>query len=199
MSNADNGLYSCSIFLDLSIAFDTVNHNILFDKFYHNFGIRGIPLQLFRSYLSNRKQFVKLKNVKSGLVDFSNGVPQGSVLGPLLFIMYINDLPKSSAFYIVLCADDTYLCLSHKNLDNLQHMVNVGLIRVDNWLRSNKLSLNYSKSTFMLTKSSKKNSNLSETCSFQIKINDSCFQQTRCDRQLIRLVTSRAIHKIETS
>ena len=88
-SNADNGLYSCSIFLDLSKAFDTVNHNILFDKFYHNFGIKGIPLQLFRSYLSNRKQFVKLENVQSGLVDISNGMPQGSVLGPLLFIMYI--------------------------------------------------------------------------------------------------------------
>ena len=73
--------------------------------------------------------------VKSGLADISNGVPQGSVLGPLLFIMYINDLPKSSAFYTVLYADDTYLCLSHKNLDDLQHMVNVELIKVDNWLR----------------------------------------------------------------
>jgi len=90
--------------------------------------------------------------------------------------MYINDLPKSSAFYTVLYADDTYLCLSHKNLDNLQHMVNVELIKVDNWLRSNKLSLNYSKSIFMLTKSLKNNSNLSETCSFQIKINHSSFQ-----------------------
>ena len=106
---------------------------MLFDKFYHNFGIRGIPLQLFRSYLSNHKQFVKLENVKSGLVDISNGVPQGSVLGPLWFIMYINDLLKSSAFHAVLYADDTYLCLS---FDNLQHMVNVEPIKVDNWLRS---------------------------------------------------------------
>ena len=69
LSNADNGLYSWSIFLDLSKAFDKINHNILFDKFYHNFGIRGIPLQLFRSYLSNLKQFVKLENVQAGLVD----------------------------------------------------------------------------------------------------------------------------------
>ena len=207
LSNADNGLYSCSIFLDLSKAFDTVNHNILYDKFYNNFGIRGIPSQLFRSYLSNRKQFVKLENVKSGLVDISNGVPQGSVLGPLLFIMYINGLPKSSAFCTVLHADDTYLCLSHKSLDNLQHMVNVELIKVDNWLHSNELSLNYSKSTFMLTKSLKKNSNLSDTCSFQIKINNSCFQRTKCAKYLGILIDSsldwsslsRPIHKIKTS
>ena len=68
-------------------------------------------------------------------------MPQGSVLGPLLFIMYINDLPKSSACYAVLYADDTCLCLSHKNRDNLQHMVNVELIKVDNWLSSNVLKL----------------------------------------------------------
>ena len=104
--------------------------------------------------------------------------------------MCINDLPKSSAFYIVLYADDTYLCLSHKNLDNLQHMVNVELIKVDNCLRSNELSLNYSKSIFMLTKSLKKNSNISETCSFQIKINDSCFQRTKCAKYLRVLIDS---------
>jgi len=118
--------------------------------------LEEFPYNYFVVILFNRKQFVKLENVQSGLVDISNGVPQGSVLEPLLFIMYINDLPKSSAFYTVLYADDTYLCLSHKNIDNLQHMVNMELIKVDKWLRSNKLSLNYSKSTFMLTKSLKK-------------------------------------------
>ena len=101
LSNADNGLYSCSIFLDLSKTFETVNHNILFEKFYHNFGIRGIPLQLFRSYLSNCKQFVELENVQSGLDDMSNGVTQGLFweryylsctlmiyLNPVYFILY---------------------------------------------------------------------------------------------------------------
>ena len=113
LSNADNELYSCSIILDLSKPFNTVNHNVLFNKVYYNFGIRGIPLQLFRSYLSIRKPFGKLEHVQSGLVDIWNDVPQGSVLGPLLFIMYIIDLQKSSAFYTVPYADDTYLCLSH--------------------------------------------------------------------------------------
>jgi len=159
-------------------------------KINHDFDIRGIPSQLFRSYLSNGKQFAELENVQSGLVDISNGVHQGSVLGPLLFIMYINDLPKSSAFYTVLYSDDTYPCLSHKSLENLQRMVNVELIKVDNWLRSNKLSLNYSKSTFMRTKCLKNNSNLSETCSFQIKINDSCFQRKTCAKYLEILIDS---------
>jgi len=104
--------------------------------------------------------------------------------------MYINDLPKSSTFYTVLHADDTYLCLSHKNFDNLQHMVNVELITVDNWLHSNKLFLNYYKSTFMLTKSLKMNSNLSETCSFQIKISDSCFQRKHVQNSWGYLLTA---------
>ena len=91
-----------------------------------------------------------LEYVQSGLVDISNGAPQGSVLGPQLFIMYINYLPKFSAFYTVLYADDIYLGLSNKYLDYLQHLVNVELIRLDNWLCSYKLSLNKSKSTFML-------------------------------------------------
>jgi len=123
LSNADNGLYSSSIFLDLSRAFDTENRSILLDKYYHNSGIRGILLQLFRSYLSNRKPFAKVENVQSGLVVILNGVPQGSVLGPLIFFMYIDDFPKSSTFHAVLYADHTYLCLCHNNLGHLQLMV----------------------------------------------------------------------------
>jgi len=99
--------------------------------------------------LSNRKQFVKIENVQSGLVSISNGVPLGSVLGPLVFDVYSNDLPKSSEFYTVLYADDTSLCLSRKNLGHLQHMANMELIKVDSWLRSNELSINCTKSTFM--------------------------------------------------
>jgi len=112
--NRENELYTCSIFLDLSKAFDTVNHDILLQKLHFNFGIRGVPLQLFSNYLLNRKQYIINRNTKSSLKTISCGVPQESVLGLLLFIMYINDLPNCSTFTTVLYANDTYLCLSDK-------------------------------------------------------------------------------------
>ena len=108
ISNADNGLYSCSIFLDLSKVFDTVNHNILFDKFYHNFGIRGIPLQL----LSNRKQFVKLDNVKSGLADISMACLKGLFWDhyclSCTLMIYLNPL-HSILYYMLMILIFVYL------------------------------------------------------------------------------------------
>ena len=150
IKNADSGLYSCCIFLDLTKAFDTVDHSKLLNKMETQFSFRGLSLDFIQSYLSNRSQYTKINNHQSYLSNVNCGVPQGSSLGPLLFLRYINDLPTASSFKTILFADDAFLTLSDKNLNCLQKRVNNKLFKIDLWLRTNKLSLNYSKTSLMI-------------------------------------------------
>ena len=107
----DNNEHVVAVFLDLSKAFDTVNHEILLCKL-QKYGVRGVTSDVFHSYLSNRCQFTKFGETESSRINITCGVPQGSILGPLLFLLYINDLPQASAFQTVLFADDTCFFLN---------------------------------------------------------------------------------------
>ena len=153
----DNKRFGCGIFIDLQKAFDTVNHKILLSKLEH-YGIRGCALQWFRSYLSDRKQYVSVNGSNSDLLSITCGVPQGSVLGPLLFLIYINDLPNASkrlTFYLF--ADDTNIYYESKDLTNLTKIVNKELRLVKKWLDANKLSLNIDKTNYIIFHSSSSN------------------------------------------
>jgi hypothetical protein len=112
-----------AIFCDLRKAFDTVNHEILLKKM-HRIGIHGNELEWFKNYLSNRKQFVSFNGKSSSLLEILLGVPQGSILGPILFLIYINDLPLSTLLKSLLFADDTALLASGSNIETLTEFVN---------------------------------------------------------------------------
>ena len=146
----DNQQYAIGIFIDLKKAFDTINHSILLNKL-EKIGIRGIALKWIESYLERRQQFVKLGNYKSECLDIACGVPQGSVLGPKLFILYINDICQvSKLLSLVLFADDTNVFCSGDDLEKLQVEINEELRKLKLWFDCNKLSLNVSKTNFML-------------------------------------------------
>ena len=137
--------YVISLFIDLRKAYDTVNHEILLGKL-NSYGVRGIPLNWFKNYLENRFQCVRIGEHRSVFERTTIGVPQGSVLGSLLFLVYINDLPKvSNKLFSVLYADDTCMSLSNPNYETLINEFNIELNKINFWLCKNRLSLNITK------------------------------------------------------
>ena len=142
----ENKKVAYGIFLDFAKAFDTVNHEILLHKLEH-YGIRGLSLSWFKSYLTDRQQCVNIDGTKSDFSTIKHGVPQGSILGPLLFLLYINDIVLSSKrLQFLLFADDTSIFATGDSYSEVRTVLNDDLNNVSNWLKANKLSLNIKKS-----------------------------------------------------
>ena len=167
-SAIENNEYAVGIFFDLAKAFDTVDHEILLCKL-ESYGIRGMQLDWFASYFDNRLQCVCCNGALSDLKVINFGVPQGSNLGPLLFLIYINDLPNvSSILFFILFADDTNVFYSHKSLHSLFETVNAELTLAADWFCANKLTLNLEKTNFIIFKSHRKSGPLDNQMSLNI-------------------------------
>ena len=151
----ENGIYTACVFLDLSKAFDTLEPRILLEKM-QRYGIRGVASKWFNSYLSNRKLRVRCGTEKdpgvsySSLYDVDYGTPQGSCLGPLLFLIFTNNLYRNlENCHAILFADNTTVYKGHRNKNYLRWCLESDLIRLTDWFRANKLKVNINKTVFM--------------------------------------------------
>ena len=141
-------LHCIGVFLDLKKAFDVVSHNILLKKL-KKLGINGVTLKWFKSYLSNRNQCVEIGGVTSSCKNLDISVLQGSILGPILFLCFINDLSLSTTLLALLFADDTIVLASDFSLPNLIDHVNLEMQKLANWFRANRMAVNISKTKFV--------------------------------------------------
>ena len=162
----DKNEYSCGVFLDFQKAFDTVNHEILIKKLHH-YGIRGITNQWFKSYLTNRTQKTKVNDCISEEIEITYGVPQGSILGPLLFLVYINDMHEAVTHSLIHhFADDTNILYCNKSLKKINKYINHDLSQIVQWLRANRISLNANKTELIIFRP--KNKNITKQLNFRI-------------------------------
>ncbi len=138
-----------AVFIDLSKAFDTINHDILLKKL-DNLGVRGVSNTWFRNYLENRMQYMELNSAKSTLESLTCSVPQGSILGPILFLIYVNDICNCTRLDILSFADDTTITVSSADIDSLYTLMNSELKKLDCWFRANRLCLNVKKTKYIL-------------------------------------------------
>ncbi len=146
----DNGNYIGAVFIDLSKAFDMVNHKILINKL-SAIGVQGVECKWFKSYLSDRTQCVSINGAKSNPCNIISGVPQGSILGPLLFLLFINDMPEYVKHSTVdMYADDTLIYVSHTDVNVIEKCLNEDLESIAKWLDNNHMKANVSKTKVML-------------------------------------------------
>ena len=177
-NSLDNMKAVISVFIDLKKAFDTIDHTILLQKLNH-YGIRGIVNQWICSYLTYRKQYVQIKGTKSSLERILCGVPQGSILGPTLFNLYLNDICNvSSILEFTLFADDTNITYSHDSTTSLCNTLNTEQEKLNAWLNLNKLSLNLQKTNYITFSTN----NLDST--IQIAINGSNIEKVNSTKYL---------------
>ena len=145
----NEGNYCIGIFLDLRKAFDVCSHEILLKKL-EKMGIRGVALTWFKNYLAGRTQFVDIDGNRSDALSIDISVIQGSILGPILFLCYINDFYSATSLFSVLFADDTTGLGKGKNLRDLTLYMNSELQKIANWFRSNKMAINTAKTKFIV-------------------------------------------------
>ena len=155
-STLDNDQFTCGVFIELRKPFGIVDHKILLSQMNH-YGIKGIPYEWFKSYLTNRQQFTTVNNKQSELSSIEFSILQSSILGPLLFLICINDLSK-----VIICssvhhfADDTNILYVSSSLKDITKKINHNLSNLVQWLRANKISLNVSETEIVMFKSHSK-------------------------------------------
>jgi len=166
--NIDRGLINVVVFLDLKKAFDTVDHEILLLKL-RSYGVRWGALHLFRSYLEHGTQICLIDCSKSTPKVLKCGVPQGTILGPLLFLLYMNDLPQCLDFsHPRMYADSTSITYAGKDVKEIYDFLNKDLKSINTWLSANKLTLNLTKTEFLVITSRQKRIYLSDNPSLII-------------------------------